>query len=43
MDAWRSGDTFHVEFDLPGVDTSSIDLDVERKRCDHNSPTSTTG
>lgn len=30
MDAWRSGDTFHVEFDLPGVDTSSIDLDVER-------------
>ncbi|GAA2033326.1 molecular chaperone Hsp18 [Yaniella flava] len=30
MDAWREGDTFHVEFDLPGVDTSSIDLDVER-------------
>jgi len=20
MDAWRDGDTFHVEFDLPGVD-----------------------
>jgi len=30
MDAWRSGDEFVVEFDLPGVDPSSIDLDVER-------------
>ena len=30
MDAWREEDTFVVEFDLPGVDTSSIDLDVER-------------
>jgi HSP20 family protein len=30
MDAWRDGDTFHVEFDLPGVDPKSIDLDVER-------------
>jgi len=30
MDAWRDGDTFHVELDLPGVDPSSIDLDVER-------------
>jgi HSP20 family protein len=30
MDAWRSGDTFQVEFDLPGVDADSIDLDVER-------------
>ena len=30
MDAWRDGDTFHVEFDLPGVDSDSIDLDVER-------------
>ena len=30
MDAWRDGDTFSVEFDLPGVDPSSIDLDVER-------------
>ena len=30
MDAWRDGDTFHVEFDLPGVDPGSIDLDVER-------------
>lgn len=30
MDAWRDGDVFHVEFDLPGVDPDSIDLDVER-------------
>ena len=30
MDAWRDGDTFHVDFDLPGVDVDSIDLDVER-------------
>lgn len=30
MDAWRDGDTFVVEFDLPGVDRDSIDLDVER-------------
>ena len=30
MDAWRDGETFVVEFDLPGVDPDSIDLDVER-------------
>lgn len=30
MDAWRDGDTFHVEFDLPGVEADSIELDVER-------------
>jgi HSP20 family protein len=30
MDAWRDGDTFAVEFDLPGVDADSIDIDVER-------------
>lgn len=30
MDAWREGERFVVEFDLPGVDTESIDLDVER-------------
>jgi HSP20 family protein len=30
MDAWREGETFFVEFDLPGVDPGSIDLDVER-------------
>jgi HSP20 family protein len=30
MDAWRSGDEFVIEFDLPGVDPASVDLDVER-------------
>jgi len=30
MDAWRENDTFVVEFDLPGVQADSIDLDVER-------------
>jgi len=30
LDAWRTGDEFVVEFDLPGVDPSSVDLDVER-------------
>ena len=30
LDAWREGDTFTVEFDLPGVNPDSIDLDVER-------------
>jgi HSP20 family protein len=30
MDAWRDGDTFVVELDLPGVAPDSIDLDVER-------------
>lgn len=30
MDAWREGDAFVVEFDLPGVSVDSIDLDVER-------------
>lgn len=30
MDAYRSGDEFVVAFDLPGVDPSAIDLDVER-------------
>jgi HSP20 family protein len=30
MDAWRDGDEFRVEFDLPGIDPDSIDLDVER-------------
>ena len=30
MDAWRDGETFVVEFDLPGVAADSIDLDVER-------------
>ncbi|MFJ9729638.1 Hsp20/alpha crystallin family protein [Streptomyces sp. NPDC101209] len=30
MDAFRDGDTFVVDLDLPGVDPESIDLDVER-------------
>ena len=30
MDAWREGDRFVIEFDLPGVNQESIDLDVER-------------
>ncbi|MDQ0092774.1 Hsp20/alpha crystallin family protein [Paeniglutamicibacter psychrophenolicus] len=30
MDAWRDGDTFEVEFDLPGISPDSINLDVER-------------
>src|SRR3954454_21893437 len=30
MDAWRQGDVFHIEFDMPGVAPESIDLDVER-------------
>ncbi|KHL15911.1 UNVERIFIED_CONTAM: antigen [Mumia flava] len=30
MDAWRDGDMFVVELDLPGVDPDSIDIDVER-------------
>ena len=31
MDAYRSGDTIVVHFDLPGVDPSSIDLEYERQ------------
>jgi len=30
IDAWRDGDQFVVELDLPGVKTDSLDLDVER-------------
>jgi HSP20 family protein len=30
MDAWREGDTFVVEFDLPGVRPETLDIDVER-------------
>src|SRR5699024_5637731 len=29
MDAWRDGDTFRVELDLPGIDPDHIALDVE--------------
>ncbi|WP_370614616.1 Hsp20/alpha crystallin family protein [Mumia sp. Pv 4-285] len=30
MDAWREGDAFVVELDLPGIEPGSIDIDVER-------------
>ena len=30
MDAWREGDRFVIEFDLPGIARESIELDVER-------------
>lgn len=30
MDAWRQGDEFLIQFDLPGVSVDAIDLDVER-------------
>jgi HSP20 family protein len=30
MDAWREGENFVLEFDLPGVDSDSLDIDVER-------------
>ena len=30
MDAWRDGDTFRIEFDLPGVAPETLDIDVER-------------
>lgn len=30
MDAWRQGDEFVIEFDLPGASRESIDIDVER-------------
>jgi len=30
LDAWREGDEFVVELDLPGVDPDKLDIDVER-------------
>jgi HSP20 family protein len=30
MDAYRQGDNFYVHFDLPGINTDSIDLTVEQ-------------
>src|SRR5690606_1945166 len=30
MDAWREGDTFIIEFDVPGVPAGAIGLGVER-------------
>ncbi|WP_224386323.1 Hsp20/alpha crystallin family protein [Pseudonocardia sp. ICBG1293] len=30
LDAWRHGDEFVVEFDLPGIDPDAVELSVER-------------
>jgi HSP20 family protein len=30
MDAWREGDRFVIEFDLPGISPETVDIDVER-------------
>lgn len=30
MDAYRHGDTFSIQFDLPGVDPSTVDISVEQ-------------
>ncbi|WP_030834327.1 Hsp20/alpha crystallin family protein, partial [Streptomyces sp. NRRL S-98] len=30
MDAYREGDVYVIAFDLPGVSTEAIDIDVER-------------
>jgi HSP20 family protein len=30
MDAWREGDSFVIELDLPGVQPETLDIDVER-------------
>ena len=30
MDAWREGDRFVIEFDLPGIRPETVDIDVER-------------
>jgi HSP20 family protein len=30
LDAWREGDAFVLEFDLPGVQSETLDIDVER-------------
>ncbi|WP_300267430.1 Hsp20/alpha crystallin family protein [Microbacterium sp.] len=30
LDAWREGDDFVVELDLPGIDLEKLDIDVER-------------
>ena len=30
LDAWREGDAFVIEFDQPGVQPETLDIDVER-------------
>jgi HSP20 family protein len=43
MDAWRDGDKFVIEFDLPAIDPERVELDVERNvltvRAERLSPT----
>jgi HSP20 family protein len=43
MDAWRDGDTFVVELDLPGIKPDSLDVNVEHDmltvRCERPEPT----
>ena len=43
MDAWRDGDQFVIEFDLPAIDPDRVELDVERNvltvRAERLSPT----
>ena len=31
LDAYRDGDTFYIDIDLPGVDPATIDVTVDRK------------
>jgi HSP20 family protein len=42
MEAYRAGDDFIVHFDLPGIDSETIELDVERNvlnvRAERRSP-----
>src|ERR1700739_1713057 len=30
LEAWREGEEFVVEFDLPGINADSLDIDIER-------------
>lgn len=43
MDLYRSGDTFVVEIDLPGVDPASIDIDMEERTLTIRASRSTDG
>jgi len=47
MDAYRKGDSFLIQFDLPGIDVDSIDLTVEDNvltvRAERPSPPMTEG
>ena len=47
MDAYRKGDSFLIQFDLPGIDVESIDLTVEDSvltvKAEHPAPPMTEG